>query len=286
MSKKNTYKKSDRKNILFELFDFLIFGNIWIAFGAGLMYVASIHLISNEIILNSEALQVFGATLFAYNFLRFKSLNHHKFQHSPIAKWMKENKGIIYLLMILGLLLVLIPFVFVKFSFPYFIVWGSLILFTLLYLPFRKYWWLKNFFVALVWTFATFILAIVSVSNLDLKPTLFFAGALIFFYLSISLPFEIRDMKYDKSEKPISNFALIYGSKKTKVWSIALSFIAFVLFMFTDFRVGFIFIPVLLCTILFILKSKAESSEYLFTFGFDGLIVLFASVLFLQCLLF
>lgn len=280
MSKKNTYQKSDRKNILFQLFDFLIFGNVWIAFGAGLMYVAINHLISNQFVLNAEALQVFGTTLFAYNFLRFKSLNHHKFQHSPIAKWMVENKSLIYFLMILGLLLVLIPFILKKFSFSYFLVWSSLVFLTLLYLPLRKYWWLKTLFVAFVWTLATFILPIASLGDFDLKPTLFLANAFIFFYLSISLPFEIRDIKYDKSEIPISNFALIFGLKEAKVLSMVFSFIAFVLLMLTSFPLGLLFIPVLLLTILLIVKSKAESSEYLFTFGFDGLIVLWASLLF------
>lgn len=244
------------------------------------MYVAINHLISNQFVLNAEALQVFGTTLFAYNFLRFKSLNHHKFQHSPIAKWMVENKSLIYFLMILGLLLVLIPFILKKFSFSYFLVWSSLVFLTLLYLPLRKYWWLKTLFVAFVWTLATFILPIASLGDFDLKPTLFLANAFIFFYLSISLPFEIRDIKYDKSEIPISNFALIFGLKEAKVLSMVFSFIAFVLLMLTSFPLGLLFIPVLLLTILLIVKSKAESSEYLFTFGFDGLIVLWASLLF------
>jgi hypothetical protein len=199
------FKKSGRGSVFFSLLDFLVFSNVWIAFGAFSMYLATSKFIFDKTNVSFESLQVFGATLFAYNLLRFKSLNHSKFKQSPIATGMNINNRISSVLIVIRYLLASVPFFMKFYNAEYFLTWGLLILLTLLYLLVRKFWFLKTFFVALVWSLATLILPI-SLNSFDLIPTLFLFIGFIFFYLSITLPFEIRDMKYDNEEGPVLNF--------------------------------------------------------------------------------
>lgn len=269
---------------MFPFIDFLVFSNIWISLAASLIFYAVFSKFSIEFLGVIVFSQIFGGTLFAYSFLRYKSINHISFKYSPIALWMKNNLIIVRLFMSLGILLFFAPFLILDLSLNYLAVWFVIIFLGLIYLPLRNFWFFKTLIVSIVWTLISVVLPFALLNLIDIKSTLFLFFSFLFFYIAITLPFEIRDLKYDKADKKLVTFSLKFGVRNTKLASIIFALLSLVLFFLSDFNIGLVFTIIFMLISMLLYKTKEESSEYIFTFLFDGLIILFAILLKLRAI--
>ena len=203
-----------------RFFELYIFGNIQVAFAAwALTKLTLFQLNINE---NYTAIFVASSTLVSYNFIRL-----YRFQtiDSWFSLWITKNKKSLITLLIIGLFgmfftlfyislkafLILIPFSFLT-------IFYSL---PLRSIPIRKIPFIKIFAIAISWAGATVLFPLASV-NINLWTneivTLFFQRFL--FTIIITIPFDIRDISYDK--KSLQTLPQVIGIRNSKLLGMAL----------------------------------------------------------------
>ena len=296
------------KNII----KFLSFSNIWIGLAACLLTLSnilSLHWLPNlqeEYIRfsNAKYLLVFNtfATIFIYTFIRIIGLREkHPTASSEMIDWVRKNKNLlivwsvlcfaiaiyclfhlyivqIYIVLILGLVSVLYIIPIYKSANE----WKSL----------RQIPYIKTVLVALVWAFLTVSCALVYA---DMYPVIIRPQHILLFIinflfiLGLTIPFDIRDLSYDK-EGNLKTIAHLLGIANTKKLSIIILVLYIILsFLFyiyipcdIDYKLFFrsynlaIFMAVLLGGLgaIYIIKDLSDTTkEQVFTFELDGLII-------------
>ena len=187
----------------------LINSNIFVSFCAFNLALSS------EILLESSNINVsifvFFASLFTYNFqriVRIKKGDKHKRK-----KWTENNLQLIHTLIIIGAIISI--YFFIKFN----LITQIIIIFSgfisIVY-PFiiRNKPYCKIFAITSVWTISTMLL-LISENNLLLNKTtsLHLFHRFIFVFI-ITIPFDLRDLKYDK--KNIKTIPTLLGVQKSK----------------------------------------------------------------------
>lgn len=270
-------------HFLKRLFDFILFGNIYVALGAVcLIQSTSIQLASTNHLL-FYSLLTFFATLFIYNLQRvFYSPQKDNSLLSIRRKWIFENQFSIKLLCIVGFIGVAITFFFNDYKIIFYLS-PLLILSIAYFLPFiklRQNPWFKLLTLAIVWTTVTAIVPAI-LCNYDLLSTnliLHFFVRLTFI-IAICIPFDIRDMEIDKAEN-IFTVSQKFGENKTR-W-IAFGFMLLNVFLIVvEFRVGMldekIFIALLISAIInsvLVFMSNSKRTEYFYVVLIDGTMIL------------
>lgn len=214
---------------------------------------------------------LFLGTITGYNFIKYAALAG--FHHRSLTQNLKAIQ-VFSLLIFLG-------FLYTVFLMPWAIKLGSLILglVTLFYIvPFSKSYnlrslsGLKIFVVAFVWAGATVLLPWL------LKSELFSVNFWIVFFqrflwvLVLTLPFEIRDLTYDRVD--LGTIPQRLGIQRTRVLGIVLLVAILLLEIFRDGIVGeevFVLGVVLSVTALFLLISDKNQSPYLASFWVESL---------------
>ena len=273
-----------------RLFDFILFGNIYIA-------IASVCLIQSTLIqlgitdhLLSYSVLTFFATLFIYNLQRvFYSPQKDNSLHSIRRKWIFENQFSIKTLCTIGFVGVAISFFYTDYKIVFYLS-PLLILSIAYFLPFiklRKNTWFKLLTLAIVWTTVT---AIVPILIGDLNPfstnNILHFFARFIFLISICIPFDIRDMEVDKAEN-IFTLSQKFGENKTR-W-VALGFmLIYILLIITEYFLEIfsmkIFVALMLTAIVnasIVFMSSSKRSEYFYTALLDGTMILQGVLLFL-----
>ncbi len=196
---------------------FFIYSNLFIAF-CTLAYTAKTSLLlygsNGNIHVNSIA---FSATLLFYCFHR---INKHKFLTTgenleERNNWMSRNILIYYFLIALALIALIIELTFMPLkAYLVFVPVGLLgVGYTFPIIPtknglkrLRDIYWLKTLWIAFAFSWLTSFLPVIFNEPLEsiLKPMVLFIFCRSFLFLfAICIPFDIRDMNFDKNRESI-----------------------------------------------------------------------------------
>ena len=261
---------------------FFINSNIWVAFCVlGLTA-------SSEILLGATDFKVtqfvFFATIFAYNFQRIARVNQGE-EHAR-KDWLTKNKTAIYLLMLFSITMAIYMAVNFKLNTQIAIFFTAAA--SILY-PFglRKIPFAKIFIISFVWMGSTMLLLVLE-NNISISQNVILhLVARFLFVFAITIPFDIRDLKYDA--QTLRTIPLFFGAARARFIAVFVLFISGIISIFQYFDLGLIF-PNLLALILLylaasilILKSDKKKGERYFSFWVESLSIF--SYLFLVIML-
>lgn len=260
-----------------SLLDFFLYSNIFIAVCACAITVETYLLIHSEINWVYAGF-IFSSSLVLYNYPSLFLSGTE--QHTARQGWILANKKIIWVISLSALsatcvlvfffpLKIILWFVPVAvLSFAYFLPITNL----------RAIPVLKAVVVALVWTCITFYFPLM------FSPLSIWGGvggdARFFFFLSLAIAFNIRDIEVDRSAG-IKTLPVIFGIQKTKTVCVLFLTVSSLLTIFTSYEVEIKFgllISAAVASVL-ILFASAKRSEYFYSLWMDGMILLHAIIL-------
>ena len=202
-----------------NIFNWITFSNIFVAF-----CVLTLTL-SSEILLGTTNFRisqfVFFATIFSYNFQRVVKLKQREEQLK--TDWQVKNKTSTYLIMIISGITIAYHFNYFKTSTQITIILSGIL--SLLY-PFRirNIPFAKIFVIALVWTISTMLLLVLENNILISQNLILHLSTRFLFVFAISIPFDIRDLKFD--EKKMKTIPIVFGEEKAKLIGVMALFLA------------------------------------------------------------
>lgn len=253
-----------------SLIRFVVYSNIFVAF-----CVLSLA-ISSELLLGISNFKisqfVFFATVVTYNFQRIIRIK--KISKNARKEWLENNKIIIISLSILGLLMSI--YCFVEFQTNTQIVIAILAVASLLY-PFglRTIPHLKIIVIAAVWTFSTmFLLVVESNQPIDQNIALHLITRFLFIF-AIIIPFDIRDLKYDKLS--LKTIPIVFGESKARLIALGALFIAEIIAIIQHLNFGLSFKHLLsfsllmLLSSIMIIKSNQKQGDMYFSFWVESM---------------
>ena len=281
------------KNTLFRCLDFIIYGNVFIAFCAAMSTYSTGLILSvpthSSFIIYHSSLPIFvgAATFFLYNlhkpvtyFLKKQFIENQRFTRT------KAFQGPLSILSILAVIYCIYYFFQLKTASQW-----VLILMAFLSLGYvlpilgngrrlRDIPYLKIFLIAIVWSVITVGLPFLELNNNI--PTAHFLCLCMgrsCFIFALCIPFDIRDMDWD-SRTNVKTIPLSIGVEKAKMLAILALIVSLsmnylgkntiVASPIHDFKI----ISVYAITAFMILKTHKNRSDYFFYGGVDGMILL------------
>ena len=257
-----------------SIFNHLINSNIFVATS-----IVSL-LLSSQLLLQSKNgninVFVFFATLFTYNFQRIvrikKGISHKR------KEWVLNNRDFIYSLITFSGFISL--FFFFQFNPNTQILILTTGIISVLY-PFglRKIPFLKIFIISSIWTISSMGL-LISENNLPLNSnTILQLFSRFLFVFAITIPFDIRDVKYDKNN--IKTIPILLGTFISKLIAIlsliALKIISFYQYLYYNLSVNILIAIILCCCFssILIIKSDENKDDFYFSFWIESLSIFF-----------
>tara|TARA_R100000750_G_scaffold32961_3_gene21149 strand:+ start:13401 stop:14198 length:798 start_codon:yes stop_codon:yes gene_type:complete len=243
---------------------------------------------------NALLVLVFSATYFIYNFQRLVRMNQKEIDEANIGfrmRWVYKNKQPIIFTIVITAIIIIVSLFYIDIK--TIIVLAIMGLFSVVYvvrfIPYNKKWlalrdipYLKIFVIAFVWTLVTGLLPLVNnIEQINLHYILFLVKQFLF-VVAITIPFDIRDMKYD-IEKGIKTFPLVVGVKKVIILGVLLllGFIAIASYEFLVFQnitmsLWMAEIITILLVAVLLLLSKKQQPELFYSFIVEGTSLLLA----------
>lgn len=251
---------------------------------------------SSALLLNVDASHllpfVFFSTLFSYNFQRYVRFKSSKNGFSQL-EWIRNRewslKGLTLISLVLSIyyslslsvnsFYILIPAVAITLLYPFSIRFSDYSI------RLRETPRLKIFLIVIVWTIVSVGLVVVECAVPFSDEVCLLIASRFFFVFSITIPFDIRDLKYDKHYmKTIPQMFGVKTSKQIALWSLALyelmsilhffvagfSFSLLIGLLFTSLYVGFL-----------IYKTNEERSDTFYTFWLEGSSIVMYLLLFI-----
>jgi 4-hydroxybenzoate polyprenyltransferase len=217
---------------------------------------------------------IFSATLFTYNFHRIIRFFNHEINYAVLSErhnWIIKHKKIQFLLAVLAVFFLFfslnnLPLIkIVKMLIP------AVIPVLLYILPDNNFFkglrqipYLKVILVGWVWMY---LCGYIPIKLAQLSVSYYFLAAQAIFIIAITLPFDIRDIKVDKSEN-VKSIATLAGEKNTRLISIILLFISYLLVWFMPnvllLTLASWTLTILVCFTL-VLKSSENKPELYFS---------------------
>jgi hypothetical protein len=291
LQRKNSYIRSmlRLKNSLRRLIDFIIYGNVFIAFCATMSVLSTVVTLTSFVDLKDVELAFFigAATFFLYNlhkpvtyFLKKQLIDNQRFIQT------KHFRGPLSILTILNGFYCF--YFFFSLNVPAQIL---LVLMGILGLGYvlpilkngkrlRDLAYLKIFLIAIVWSAMTTCLPIISLEISTKNATiyqLFIEKAC--FILALCIPFDIRDRIWDKATN-VKTIPLSFGVRNAKIFSlIALTISMSMVYLlkssgiFSDW-LAIKLAVVYLISAFFIIKTNENRSDYYYYGIIDGMILL------------
>lgn len=224
---------------------------------------------------------VFVATFLTYNAHRlFTMPDAASDTLSHMHRWMRENRWLHISMLLCGAIILVVAILQISSS----LLFMSVILMILTYvyimpLPFfgdvqlRTIGWLKPFWIAGIWSLVCVILPLYGADCLDGWNTMLAIHAFLFF-AAITMPFDIRDMVFDRQKLRYPTLPMLWGIQAVKAGSVMLLALSFVVLFAMN-------IPYLIETVCWygitawwIITTQEHSGEYHYTFWLDGSIML------------
>lgn len=271
---------SESKTIQF--FNYLIFGNIFIAVCAALMSYYTFEVFDEPVSLTLLGF-IFFASISSYSFHSYLPTTEK--EYSEKVKWGLNRRKYFLFLLIIGSVGAAVFLFFLKQDLKLIL---ALLLFTVLYsspkIKFEKFTFFKRFgtaktiYLAAIWTLVTVSLPLSAMDiNTGNSGILFFANRFFLIY-AICILFDLKDKEYDM-QRGIKSIITILDEKKIEL----LFFICLVLFfisslVFYIFRDSGLIVLTLIAPgslLLFLFqRSKETKSDYWFSFVLDGVMML------------
>ena len=216
-------------DLLKKLGQFFIYSNVFVSFCVLVLCQSTSIIIGVD---SSHLLPfVFFSTLFVYNFHRIVRYNLNK-EQSANLDWLNKNRLFIIIITVISLFLSVYYAVSLSFSTFYFLIPASII--SLSYpikiiplggqkVSLRELPRAKIFLIALVWSIVSVVLVTLENKSFYSLDTLLLFISRFSFVLAITIPFDIRDLKYD--DLSLKTIPQIFGEQKAK--TIALYFSLF-----------------------------------------------------------
>jgi len=251
----------------------LVKSNIWIAIATVSFYELSLLQNGKDFIIDGNVPFLFFSTIFIYNI--FQILNHFNKKSTWTTK-MDTSAKLIISISFIGTLISF--YFFDKQNFGLVLLSAAL---SFIYLnPFsksktfnlRNFWFLKSIIVAVVWILLTVLLPLSSLEiAVDLRMVLF---EKFLFILGITIPYDIKDINIDKLDG-VTTFANKFGIKVTKIVSVFILIIGFILatFLFPKFILPITFTYAV--TIILVSQLNENRCKLWYTFLIDGTIILY-----------
>ena len=271
---------SESKTIQF--FNYLIFGNIFIAVCAALMSYYTFEVFDEPVSLTLLGF-IFFASISSYSFHSYLPTTEK--EYSEKVKWGLNRRKYFLFLLIIGSVGAAVFLFFLKQDLKLIL---ALLLFTVLYsspkIKFEKFTFFKRFgtaktiYLAAIWTLVTVSLPLSAMDiNTGNAGMLFFANRFFLIY-AICILFDLKDKEYDM-QRGIKSIITILDEKKIEL----LFFICLILFfisslVFYIFRDSGLIVLTLITPgslLLFLFqRSKETKSDYWFSFVLDGVMML------------
>ncbi len=278
-------------DLLKKLGQFFVYSNVFVSFCVLVLCQSTSIIIGVD---SSHLLPfVFFSTLFVYNFHRIVRYNLNK-EQSANLDWLNKNRLFIIIITIISLFLSVYYAVSLSFSTFYFLIPASII--SLSYpikiiplegqkVSLRELPRAKIFLIALVWSIVSVVLVTLENKSFYSLDTLLLFISRFSFVLAITIPFDIRDLKYD--DLSLKTIPQIFGEQKAK--TIALYCLAFFeLISIFHFFVGDFSWQILLALMLtsllsgiLIIKSSQEKNKLFFSFWVEGACIIMYLLLFI-----
>ena len=267
------------------LIRFIIYGNVLISLSAGILSLGLVSFLNLD-----EALfyffSVFFATLFIYNFQRIPRLDEVNDQYSDRHIWLKKNKSILYLLIIIGLVgssITYFQFLTVQNDLLFLVLIGIVgVLYAIKTIngkALRDFPYLKIHLIALTWILVVIVWPLIREEIIILDQLGLILG-LYLIMVAITIPFDVRDLSYDDLKKKTT--PQLIGVKWSKIVAVVLLSAGFALFIFHTFSLlknPFFYIS-FIGFFLLIISSHPKRKEMYFSGLIDGWI-LFLGIMFL-----
>jgi 4-hydroxybenzoate polyprenyltransferase len=275
------------------ILDLLLYSNAFIAICSACFVLQTYLQLGQEIRIDALVIFSASATLFTYLLIREISLRSMMSNHGSMRiDWLGKHRSLIYLLLIMSAIGLGVSFFWLTPSVKIALVLPGVI--SLLYgLPFikigerlvriRDIWIIKIFLISFVWAYLASILpaAQFEIEIVSNEVALLFLSKFAFIF-AITIPFDIRDLEYDKMYK-VKTLPMLTGNRIAIQISLVLLFI-FELLNFLFYQVstsnianaGTFVTPMLITGILtafLILFSKKQTHEYYFLGLIDGMII-------------
>jgi len=188
---------------------FLINSNIWVAFCALALSLSSEILLQTR---NPTISQfVFFATLFTYNFQRVVRIK--KGTIHARKNWLNKNRITVYFLIFFAFVISTFHFFNFKFS-TQTIIFSAAVLSLMYPFGFRTIPFAKIFIISFVWAISTMLCLVIENDIIITKNIILHLSSRFLFVFAITIPFDIRDLKYDIGK--IKTIPLFFGVKKSK----------------------------------------------------------------------
>lgn len=295
--------KPTARPIIQRIFDYLVFGN-WLVglVAAGLLCISDL-LLHNAIPLAYYAL-LFFATIFLYSlqrvviFFRKENWESTTLRHA----WLLRNKQLLLgQTAFTGLAAVFVSLLFFKFFQLLLLVLPALAVSLAYALPLfpvngrwirlRDFPFIKIFLIAAVWVYLCAFIPLLfsnipAVAMLEVIPfnMLCWGFELFLLIVALTIPFDIRDLPYEAGK--VKTIPGVMGWKNARLLAVLLLFTALGLRMLGNgssdsfFNPGFFAVVIwYACATAMLLKTNPSRGEYFYSFGMDGLFVLYALLL-------
>ncbi len=267
------------KGKLLKGIEYLVFSNLLVSLSIG--FLCKGICIQLEIPTSTwYGFFVFSSTLLTYTVQRFiKSSQTVPYPTNHIL-WVLSHKREVYLIGFLSAFLTLYSFlqIFHWNLFSILILTISLIV-SFLYVyqvkskSLRDTPYLKIHLIAIIWVIAVGIVELVNENIFDFEKWMF---ALIhyFYIVAVTIPFDIRDLKYDDAKK--KTIPQVVGIKKAKWISFILILIYTILIVFLESNLLYnpLFFASIFITIILISGIKESRNEFYFSGLIEGSILL------------
>ena len=277
-------------NLLRKTTEFFIYSNIYVSLCVVALCQSTVMILGSN---QSSILPfVFFSTLFIYNFQRLIRFNPNKMQPAHL-NWMKKHRkfilSITFISMFLSIyfavnlsltvLLFLIPASFISFLYPL-----QLFPFGSKKISLRELPYLKIFLIALVWSIVSVVLVAEENDMLLTLDALLLFLARFCFVIAITIPFDIRDLKYD--DFSLKTIPQLWGEEQAKMIALY-SLAAFELLSIVHFFIGGFSLSVLVAlllssvfTAILIFKTSQEKNTFFFSFWIEGASILMLLLIF------
>lgn len=265
-----------QQNLHIKLWSTIVYSNVWIALGSAALSAQFYELTNTNIDWN-VILFSFFATLFTYNFQRILKIRFQINLKGERVHWIQSHKKLNYfILLISGIGSAYFGYFLLKSALEILLISGFISFFYVWKIPFLKHKSLRDvpgikiYLIAVTWVLISAILPYMHSSDVLFLDAIKIACVEFLFMLSITIPFDVRDILLDDPSK--KTIPQVFGEKKAV-------FISIFLLLFSQL-LEWIWFGHALAVLLFTLSStivlsfvRSNRKELYFSAIVDGLLL-------------
>lgn len=259
---------------------FLVYSNLFVSVITGFLAYSVCRLIKFE---NTTILTLCVSlfTLFAYNLHRIQRFKISKIETTPRTNWITNNKLVLFSLIYGSLLMVFtlyLIFLFNASSLLLISICGGISFFYasnygFFAKPLRSIPFLKIIWITLCWTIICLIWPVVAIRSLP-SNYLFLILSGFFYVFAATIPFDIRDKKFDLGE--IITLPISLGDRNAKIVAHLAILISFLFYYLYSEEINVFTYIAHFGLLLLIAFSNSNRSEFYFSILIEGWIAVYA----------